>query len=339
MNLILPINEKPIITSWQWHAALFSILQDDEKAIQWIYSNYIQLRLVIDRKKKLHFLDFLPGDTTLSKCPYIFFQPVIDEQIKMCCQSIIDFIKKSLDMGLYVFGIFDQGKLIGKNHKFPHEVFIYGYDDENKYFYTKDFIFNNGKYTGKRISYSDIEYAYQNITNEDFKFRNLLNNYKRGLFLIGKNTDRLYYQLDINWLKVLLSDYLDSSNTHNRSKICWQKRDENDYIYGIKIYDRLCEFLENHERTLVDDIRPLHVLYDHKLLMRSRINYLHDKGYIGSQFMGGLRILEQESLNIRNLYLKMSIKGNRSAFKELNKKLLVLRNLECEIYSELLTEL
>ena len=34
----------PMITSWQWHATLFSILSDDENAKKWIFSNYIQLR-------------------------------------------------------------------------------------------------------------------------------------------------------------------------------------------------------------------------------------------------------------------------------------------------------
>ena len=40
---ILPVSY-PMITSWQWHATLFSILGDDEKAKNWIFSNYIQLR-------------------------------------------------------------------------------------------------------------------------------------------------------------------------------------------------------------------------------------------------------------------------------------------------------
>ena len=40
---ILPISY-PMITSWQWHATLFSIIGDDEKAKNWIFSNYIQLR-------------------------------------------------------------------------------------------------------------------------------------------------------------------------------------------------------------------------------------------------------------------------------------------------------
>ena len=39
---ILPISY-PMITSWQWHATLFSIIGDDEKAKNWIFSNYIQL--------------------------------------------------------------------------------------------------------------------------------------------------------------------------------------------------------------------------------------------------------------------------------------------------------
>lgn len=36
---ILPTSY-PMITSWQWHATLFSIIGDDEKAKNWIFSNY-----------------------------------------------------------------------------------------------------------------------------------------------------------------------------------------------------------------------------------------------------------------------------------------------------------
>ena len=39
----LPVTN-PLITSWQWHATLFSILSNDENAKKWIFSNYIQLR-------------------------------------------------------------------------------------------------------------------------------------------------------------------------------------------------------------------------------------------------------------------------------------------------------
>ena len=34
----------PMITSWQWHATLFSILSSNDNAKKWIFSNYIQLR-------------------------------------------------------------------------------------------------------------------------------------------------------------------------------------------------------------------------------------------------------------------------------------------------------
>ena len=35
-KVVLPV-KYPAVTSWQWHATLFSILGDDENAKRWIY--------------------------------------------------------------------------------------------------------------------------------------------------------------------------------------------------------------------------------------------------------------------------------------------------------------
>lgn len=70
---ILPVSY-PMITSWQWHATLFSILGDDEKAKNWIFSNYIQLRCYnieeIFTGDEMLLADMMPGSSSLKECPY-----------------------------------------------------------------------------------------------------------------------------------------------------------------------------------------------------------------------------------------------------------------------------
>ena len=235
----LQISENTIITSWQWHATLFSIVQDNEYAFQWILSNYIQLRLVINKEKKLYFLDFLPGDSCLRRCPYLMLQPVLDIQIKNNYKNILDFMIQNLKMGLYIYGIFDIGKILNKTKTMPHEMFVYGYNLADEYFYVRDFIFNRGRYESKTIPFNNMINAYNNIVDEDFMFNSLISNYNRGLFLLGKNTHNDIYKIDISWIKFLIKEYLDSENTHLHMRVDWQKNDQNVYMYGNERNDRI----------------------------------------------------------------------------------------------------
>ena len=76
---------KPIITSWQWHATLFSILSDDENAKRWIFSNYIQLRCYniqeIFTGDEMLLADIMPGSSSLKECPYLITSLLTKEQI------------------------------------------------------------------------------------------------------------------------------------------------------------------------------------------------------------------------------------------------------------------
>ena len=102
----------PMITSWQWHATLFSILSDDENAKKWIFSNYIQLRCYniqeIFTGDDMLLADMMPGSSALKQCPYLMFSLLTKEQIQSYCGNIIDFVIKTIDLNGYVYGVFDE---------------------------------------------------------------------------------------------------------------------------------------------------------------------------------------------------------------------------------------
>ena len=103
---ILPISY-PMITSWQWHATLFSIIGDDEKAKNWIFSNYIQLRCYnieeIFTGDEMLLADMMPGSSSLKECPYLLFSLMTKEQVESYCGDILTFIKKTINLGGYVY--------------------------------------------------------------------------------------------------------------------------------------------------------------------------------------------------------------------------------------------
>ena len=78
----LPVT-KPLITSWQWHATLFSILSNDENAKKWIFSNYIQFRCYniteIFTGDDMLLADIMPGSSSRTT----------GSRRGMCCASAI----------------------------------------------------------------------------------------------------------------------------------------------------------------------------------------------------------------------------------------------------------
>ena len=156
----------PMITSWQWHATLFSIFSDDENAKKWIFSNYIQLRCYniqeIFTGDDMLLADMMPGSSALKQCPYLMFSLLTKEQIQSYCGNIIDFIIKTIDLNGYVYGVFDEAKILCDaevDYKFPHELFIYGYNRDEEVFYVGDFTFQD-HYSYNTVSFSDLERGY-----------------------------------------------------------------------------------------------------------------------------------------------------------------------------------
>ena len=153
----------PMITSWQWHATLFSILSDDDNAKKWIFSNYIQLRCYniqeIFTGDDMLLADIMPGSSSLKECPYLITSIMTKQQIESYTGNIIDFIIKTIDLDGYVYGVFDEARILSDydvDYKFPHELFIYGYNMDEEVFYVGDFTFKD-HYSYNTVSFADIE--------------------------------------------------------------------------------------------------------------------------------------------------------------------------------------
>lgn len=313
----LPVTKKPLITSWQWHATLFSILSEDENARKWIFSNYIQLRcyniIEIFTGDEMLLADIMPGSSSLKECPYLITSLMTKQQIESYCGDIIDFIIKTIDLGGYVYGVFDEAKILSDSdvevgYKFPHELFIYGYDLEGEGFYCGDFTFKD-KYAHNKISFEDVRKGYEVITaSEDHMFKD---DYKgtRGLYVIFKNTDTCYYDVDITLIRDTLREYLNSQDTKNHFRM--MRNRFNDTTFGVEVYDAvLNRIMYQVNKDEPDyDIRALHVMYDHKVLMLERIKYLMANGYLNydQEIIDSYKEVVKNMKAARNLLIKISI--------------------------------
>lgn len=305
----------PMITSWQWHATLFSILSDDENAKKWIFSNYVQLRCYniqeIFTGDDMLLTDMMPGSSSLKQCPYLVFSLLTKEQIESYCGNIIDFIIKTIDLEGYVYGVFDEAKILCDaevDYKFPHELFIYGYNRDEEVFYVGDFTFQD-HYSYNTVSFADVERGYEVITaQEDHMFKDDYKG-KRGLYVIIKNSDTPVYELDVELIKASLKEYLNSEDSKNHFRM--MRNRFNDTTFGIKVYDKVLLQIDKqlHAEEPDFDIRALHVMYDHKVLMYERLKYMMNHGFLkfNQETLDEYATVVTNMLTARNLLVRISI--------------------------------
>lgn len=305
----------PAITSWQWHATLFSILGNDDNAKRWIYSNYIQLRCYniaeYTTGEDILLCDMMPGSSSLRECPYLLFSLITKPQIESYCGNVIDFIVKTIDLGGYVYGAFDEAKMIADvdvDYKFSHELFIYGYNMEEEIFYVGDFTFKD-KYSYSTVSFEAVKKGFEALSeSEDHVFKD---DYKgfRGLYVIEKNTDTRYYDLDTVLIKRTLVEYLNSEDTKEHFRMMRNRFD--DTVFGVNVYDALCDRVTKqlNQEEPDFDIRALHIAYDHKVLMLDRLKYLMANEVIpfDQAMLDEYAKVVDDMLTARNLLVRISV--------------------------------
>lgn len=319
-KVVLPV-KYPAITSWQWHATLFSILGEDENAKRWIYSNYIQLRCYnipeYTSGDEILLCDMMPGSSALKECPYLLFSLITKPQIESYCGDVIDFIVKTIDLGGYVYGAFDEARMISDvsvDYKFSHELFIYGYNMEEEVFYVGDFTFKD-KYAYTTVTFDAVKRGFDVLSaGEDHVFRD---DYKgtRGLYVIQKNVDSKYYDIDPVLIKRTLEEYLKGEDTKEHFRMMRNRFD--DTVFGVNVYEALKARVDKqlHKEEPDFDIRALHIAYDHKVLMLDRLKYLMANEVIpfNQEMLDDYAAVVEDTLTARNLLVRISVTNELEA--------------------------
>jgi hypothetical protein len=337
-NVILPVNYPPI-TSWQWHATLFSILGNEDLALNWIYSNYIQLRCYPDIDLRFNnsmmILDFMPGDSSLMECPYLMTEIITQKQISYYFNDVLEFFLKTLDLSYYIYGVVDETDMLNRGRRILHQLFIYGYDLEKQVFHVGDFTFA-GRYSYTTVSFDNVINGFLKVKpGEDFS---LDHSYKDMccLYLISKNLNSKYYDFDIQLVKRNLNEYLNGYDTKDHYR---QKRNPIDTnIFGVNTYSAMIDRIELVEQKAITwyDYRPFHVLYDHKVLMKNRLQYMMDKNYIpfNQDILDEYDMVEKKVLIARNSFIKASVRQD-ICLEHIKSNLLEAKEKEIEILSNI----
>lgn len=343
-KVVLPV-KYPVITSWQWHATLFSILGNDENAKKWIYSNYIQLRCYNIEEyttgDEILLCDMMPGSSSMKECPYLIFSLITKPQIESYCGDVIDFIIKTIDLGGYVYGAFDEARMlcdVSVDYKFSHELFIYGYNIEEEIFYVGDFTFKD-KYSYSTVTFDAVRRGFNALSaGEDHVFKD---DYKgtRGLYVIQKNIESKYYDLDTVLIKRTLEEYLKAEDTKDHFRMMRNRFD--DTIFGVDVYEELQKRIEKqlHKEEPDFDIRALHIAYDHKVLMLERLRYLMANEVIpfDQAMLDEYAMVVDDMLTARNLLVRISVTGEIEAGERITGYLKQAKEKEIAILSKVVT--
>ena len=116
-----------------------------------------------------------------------------------------------------------------------------------------------------------------------------------------------------------------------------------DTTFGINVYDRVLNRI--NEQTSKDepdfDIRALHLMYDHKVLMYERIKYLMANGYLdyNEDILKSYSVVVKNMLAARNLLIKISINGNVGEAQKFKSYFAIAKEKELGVLLEILAEL
>ena len=116
-----------------------------------------------------------------------------------------------------------------------------------------------------------------------------------------------------------------------------------DTIFGINVYDKVIEQIEKqlHAEEPDFDIRSLHLVYDHKVLMLERIKYLMANDYLpfSQALVDEYKTVVDNAETARNLLVRISITEEIDRADRFAKYLTDAKETEIKVLTEVLKQL
>ena len=318
-NKILPV-EYPPITTYPIIANIFAVLwHKKEQVLPWFADHYIQLHATGHEGGAMWFnfydADFLYKIHPADYCPYLLTQQIDKSSFNRANFCFTNFIEEQINNDYYIITHLNQYFLPCSYHynvrNSMHPTFIYGYNNDQKIIHMSDF-YDDKKYKSKTATFDEI--------NQSYNFDHLETDAPQAFYGITLyKFVKSRYKTNINLLKQTLEDYIEGKDSTRRyfHSVQFQftnsQTDNSDY--GINCYNMLAKHINYcKEKGDWPDVRPFHLLYDHKVAMKIRLNYLVDNNYINNKEKDRLLLLCDKLINstlaFRNLALKHQVQSD-----------------------------
>lgn len=250
-------------------------------------------------------------------------------------RRVIEAIELDYYAYVYIEEFYVKASMIYRKNRRSHAFLIFGYDLEEQTFDIAGF-FKNGKYSTSKISFNDFDLA--SIDNP------LRSDFEKKMYLFKKR-ERIEYGFDPYNVSDLLQDYLSGNNSSRRFRAIQTPLFKNDMpkgYFGIRIYEPLKDFVEEIKNgTEWIDLRPFHVLWDHKNSMLLRIGYMMDNGYlpVDTLMAEQAKEIRDKAMMIRTLLIKYSFTPNPELLDHMIRGMDHLAGMETYLFTEILETL
>lgn len=306
MEKILPVYNIPI-KALQYHAYVFSILNDDKNKTNYLVNNY---QILTVRNIKFPHLDFLHNELTGNSD--IIEKHIISNKVENIIGIIIDAIFNDFYIILNINEYYLHNRKAYQTKYFRHDIMIYGFNNSQCYFYTLGYNQNN-KFCEDINSFDEINNGYNSLES-DWDFEIIL--IKPKLVEIKINKAKIYRDLNIEChglnpfrsFEAFLSD-------RNKVEVSGRK------CYGIKCYDFLDIYLNDSNKKNID-MRSFEILCEHfKITTRTLnlLNVVYDND------------LEKKIYKCKILALKYNLTGDLELLDTIKKSLYDIKNSEQDL--------
>lgn len=318
----LPVVNPPLKGFLRW-AYTLSITSIHEETMPWYYSNFIQMfckkNFLEDGRQ--YYVDFFrgkPNELNFNN-PFLLTCSVNYTILEsLALDAWPKFFADQIQNGYYCVVFLDEARLSPaasyQKEPFPHHLFLYGFDWEESVFNASMFD-HTGVYRNLQIPFREFQDAVQSMRH---LLKERLTADHHTYFY--KYEPHSPYPFDKTAAIDQLRDYLNGETHLNRINY----NSDNEEAFGIKVYDYLqlyFDAVEGNDSRLGDrnDVRHLHVLWEHKKMMSERIGYLVDEGIIpyDEELVAGYKDITKRAMKLRDQYIRHEIREDKEMFERL----------------------
>lgn len=305
----------------------------DNNYFDWMFGNFFQIKA--NTKADDVFLEFdcaFKRDWKYFTTNYfIDYNTSSISLLKKLSINICDYIKENINEEKYIEMDIDHydiegTKMYQKSH-LKHTCLFFGYSDVSESFYLIC-VDDNGLIRKGRLSYRCLL--------EQYKMDECRETSANENMIISESylPEKVNYSITKNDIVRYAKFFLQGESLSGGGGVL---PIDNNYIYGIEIYDYFRERID----IVLKDIRVSHLLVEHKQCMVERIEYMTLKEMINESSAIQLtslaeRLLEKTKL-LRNNILKNQVSCSAEFRSVVDRYLADIRDLECELMQHLTT--
>ncbi|WP_373265932.1 hypothetical protein [Hungatella hathewayi] len=299
MKRILPLAD-PIVNSLPGYSNTLSIALQYFPGKSWFAQKYLNTLFIHDEGSNSLLSQFLTIDKIRLSSHYHYMPsnimcPAIKGYaipknfvLKVNKNSVIDLIRESINQDFYVslYVSMDLIPLYKTNRILSHEIFIYGYDDENRICNVAGY-FMGSKWRTQKCTYEDIKIAFssadqgQRIGKEGSAFSDLHPSDTVSIYKFNEYFQHHFSTSDlIRDIDYYLGNKSYSDNIHYY--ISATKSTENvKYYWGISNHDVIIKYINTvlNEHSLID-MNQIALYLDVKKAIQYKVQFLLKQGII-----------------------------------------------------------